>query len=639
MATSTMERKTDMKKTVSTIALVLALLTISLLSPRPVASIVGPDALKYCAQLAFSTEEDFVTTGPEPADGSPIISDGDLLGLIRTPAGVQCAVCARNADLLAQTFDVPVDIGLDAADVLDVDAYLVAFSTELDSPNLGQFTAGDLLITNGVIIPNQALTAKWQVSYDLGLDAVQFIGNLDSILTFLDAARQYPRSAWLANLGLLGSLLARHGIDIWFSTEGTLGPVDQPTFLDGDLLSALTGVIVAGNDVLLPPGVPAGIPVRGVDFGLDAVTTERRPTKERIYFSTSILHKGEVSFSDGDVLRFNNGVIATNTDLVGCFKPRAKELGLDALSAAFAPPEGCISRIDRVGGINVTDISLVDGRVVPGLLGINAPMPFGGRIDLQGNICDDVDQFRVVYRKAGSSDVWEPMRVPAAKSWQVEVDGIMPPCDDVQNWFSDGDGWFDGSDYRQLRVPTGCNAYLPLSIWESTTAVSGADELYEVVLETQVGATIISDTMRLVQLDNTSPVVELNKQAGVCNAYTSADMPIMASGRISDTHFYRYQLTIGGDGYAPHTYPSVAFYDDAGDNVIDTGTINWDTYQDLHEVSVFDLASAPVACGYAVSITAWDRTRYCWFSYPANVPSRCNGCRHSSDLWGFAYTP
>jgi hypothetical protein len=405
-------------------------------------------------------------------------------------------------------------------------------------------------------------------------------------------------------------------------------------------LSALTGAIVAGNDVLLPPAVPAGIPVRGVDFGLDAVTTPRRPEKERIFFSTSILHNGEVSFSDGDVLRFGNGVVATNYDLVGCFQPRAKELGLDALSAGFVTPDDCISRIDRFGGVNVTDISLVDGRIVPGLLGINAPMPFGGHIDILGNICDDVDRFRVVYREAGSSGAWEPIRVPAARNWQVKTHGLMPPCDGDMSWSSDGDGWFDGATYRQLRTPTGCNPYLPLTVWKSTDAESGADELYEVVLETEVGSSTISDTMRLIQLDNTRPLVELEKQSGTCDAYTAADMPIMVSGRISDTHFYRYELTLGGDGYSPSVdYPSVAFYDDLGDNVIETGTINWDLYQDLHEVDVFHLDSSPVACGYAVELTAWDRTRFCWFQYPSNTPSACNGCRYDDDLWGFSYTP
>ncbi|MFL7810651.1 MAG: hypothetical protein AB8I80_18575, partial [Anaerolineae bacterium] len=157
------------------IAIVAAILGLLLLaSPVMVASKVGPDALKDCRELAFSTEEDFVTQGPEPVDGNPIISDGDLLGLTRDASGaVRCVVCARNADL-TEGFDIPaaVDLGLDAADVLDVDAYLVAFSTELASSTAGQFSGGDLLITDGTIIPNQALTYKWGVSHDVGLDAI-----------------------------------------------------------------------------------------------------------------------------------------------------------------------------------------------------------------------------------------------------------------------------------------------------------------------------------------------------------------------------------------------------------------------------------------------------------------------------------
>ena len=65
-----------MQKTISTIALVLALLTILLLSPSPVASQVGPDALRHCARLAFSTSEDFVAQGI----GTLGIFVGGLLG-------------------------------------------------------------------------------------------------------------------------------------------------------------------------------------------------------------------------------------------------------------------------------------------------------------------------------------------------------------------------------------------------------------------------------------------------------------------------------------------------------------------------------------------------------------------------------
>ena len=274
-----------------------------------------------------------MTQGPEPADGNPIISDGDLLG-------EGCVVCARNADLL-QAFTVPVlshvvpnvtvDLGLDAVDIIDVDRYLVAFSTELDSPNAGQFTAGDLLITNGAVIPNAALLYGFAVrGVDLGLDAVHFVGEASRIIQFLDYVKSAGREYWLRE-GALQASLRQYGLDIWFSTEGTGPYPTQPAFLDGDLLSARDGTIVARNSLLLPPSVPAGIPNRGVDFGLDAVAANRAGNRENIHFSTEMLYKREPSFTDGDVLLILNGVVYANKDLVNCFEPKSSFLGLDAL--------------------------------------------------------------------------------------------------------------------------------------------------------------------------------------------------------------------------------------------------------------------------------------------------------------------
>ena len=304
--------------------------------PRKADELVGEDLdprrLEACRALAFSTEEDFITRGPEPPDGNPIISDGDLLGK-------GCVVCARNADLL-QGFDVGLDLGLDAVDVIDVENGLVAFSTELDSPNTGQFTAGDLLATNGTIIPNRALLYEFSIAYDLGLDAVLIIGDPERILGFFEEARLIPREEWLTDPSPLVGMLRQWEIDIWFSTEGT-GPLPtMPQLLDGDLLSAKDGTIVAGNDSLLPPDVPAGIPNRGVDFGLDAVAGSRSGVLEQINFSTEILFEGDPGFTDGDVLKLGNGLVYENTELIDCFEPEADFLGLDALS------RGCIPHLE-----------------------------------------------------------------------------------------------------------------------------------------------------------------------------------------------------------------------------------------------------------------------------------------------------
>jgi len=292
---------------------------------------------EQCKQLAFSTEEDFVTQGPVPPDGNPIISDGDLLALY-------CVICARNLQLVG-SFNVTQDLGLDAADVIDMEEYLVAFSTELDSPIADQFTAGDLLVINGnIVIPNIALTYLFGVGYDIGLDSLHFVGDPQDIVAFLNAVLEgeMSRGYWLEHPGDLPEMLAEYEMDIWFSTEGTWTPAARSGFLDGDLLSARDGTIVAENGELLPSGVPAGIPDRGVDFGLDAVTSNRAGGKERIHFSTEILYQDGLSFTDGDVLKYGDGVSDTNKALILCFEPKADFLGLDALHMAL---EGLLSKL------------------------------------------------------------------------------------------------------------------------------------------------------------------------------------------------------------------------------------------------------------------------------------------------------
>jgi hypothetical protein len=287
-----------------------------------------------CEDLAFSTEEDFITQGPEPADGIPVISDGDLLGLQSNAVGAGTGiVCARNAALLKE-LDVQVDLGLDAADVVSAERALVAFSTELDSPHGDQFTAGDLLITNGAIIRNQALTARWQVAYDIGLDAVHLVGDQDQLVEFLAAAADVSP----VDGSELSGLFERFAeVDIWFSTEGTWMQGEAIGFLDGDLLSARSGTVLIQQRDLPDPAAPAGIPQDGVDFGLDAVTTDRTGDRERVRFSTEILYEHEVSFTDGDVIRIGDGIAWTNDALIHAFEPVVRELGLDAIHGTLEP--------------------------------------------------------------------------------------------------------------------------------------------------------------------------------------------------------------------------------------------------------------------------------------------------------------
>jgi hypothetical protein len=358
-----------------------------------------------------------------------------------------------------------------------------------------------------------------------------------------------------------------------------------------------------------------------------------------IHFSTEILYDGELTFTDGDVLQATGGVVIKNYDLLGCFEPRARELGLDALSINLPEQPGCVNRITKIGGVDVADIDLTNGMVISGTLGIPASVPFGGKIDIQGTICDGVEEFRVVHRKHGSGDPWQEIAVLPSANWQVAVDAFLPPdpdCLGSQNWASDVNGWYGAANYRHLTEGWlgGCNPDLALTVWESS-----GDDLHEVVLETLIGSTTFSDTVRTVQLDNSVPVVELEKLVDACSAYSADDMPLEVKGRISDPHFYRYRMKITGDGYGVNWYPPVAFYTDPLDEVIGTGTKDWDSFKSLGDVDVRDLATDPVPCGYTVTIWAWDRTLSCDFIYDSNFASRCVGCRHVDDSWTFLYEP
>ena len=150
--------------------------------------------------------------------------------------------------------------------------------------------------------------------------------------------KKYGRKYWLENPKALIEYLEKYGIDIWFSTEGTAPWPKEPKFLDGDLLSAATGTIVATNSDLLPLSVPAGIPKRGVDFGLDAITLDK---EKNIEFSTEILYEDELSFTDGDVLEQGDGIMLEHRKLIDSFNPPNPNwinLGLDALSMQFTLP-------------------------------------------------------------------------------------------------------------------------------------------------------------------------------------------------------------------------------------------------------------------------------------------------------------
>ncbi|HUW14044.1 MAG TPA: hypothetical protein VM537_30245 [Anaerolineae bacterium] len=641
-----MYARTKKRKLSSVIVLMTILLSLALVPALPAYSQVGRGALAACAKIAFSTEEDFLTQGPEPADGNPIISDGDLL----SPNGV---VCARNYDLLHDSFDVDQDMGLDAVDVLSVERYLVAFSTELDSPH-GNFTAGDLLFTNGAAIPNEILTGKFQLGYDIGLDSVHFVGETDAIVGFATEIAGRGRDEWFRNPDSLAAAFRQWSIDIWFSTEGTPPQGDIAGFLDGDLLSARDGVIVLGNDALLPNTVPAGLPNRGVDFGLDAFTSRTSnpdSVRERGLFSTEILYWPEDAsgFTDGDALNVGDGIELSNWDLIGAFEPRAREMGLDALSyGRFGPPPPCYGALTALGGVQapIANLNPADGMV--DLLLYPTRHPFGNDIPFWGHLASCVTKFRVVRRPQGDTGDGTPVlpgpwNVGDPTTWDpmtMSCLGTMPrPVPDAQSYY-------DAVEFAWLRQ---CDDSLPLTSWDTYDTATETplfpDGLYEVRLDYMVGATTHHGPWYQVRLDNTLPeildlalVVNSGSSGGSvsCPVYTAANMPLTLRGEFADEQFWRFRASIDGDLYPAHTYPLKNYYDVG--YLDDTGTIPDGSLVDLHQVSVYDIVPNPVDCCYSVEVTVWDRTIWGRFHGYRAVVSGYIGRWVSDDIY-FAFQP
>ena len=535
----------------------------------------------------FSTEEDFVSRGPQ-LPGGPLISDGDLL----ISAG---HVYMRNSKLLTH-WDMSIDLGLDAADVVNSEDGFVAFSTELDHPG-GLFTAGDLLAINGAVLPNSALLIRFDIprDLDLGLDALHFTGKEQAIIEFLEVVKEQGREYWLEKPEALIKYLREYGVDIWFSTEGTpptRGEGQEPGFLDGDLLSAADGTVVGRNAWLLPPSVPAGIMKRGVDFGLDAYaapTRELKLAREQGFFSTEILFSAKPNFTDGDVLRFGNGAAAINGVLVGPFEPKADFLGLDALSIPvrdhFLPCEAVIMRVGGMPAGSIGPNGLANGwsATTPTFEAFDSP--FGGWVEILGRMpsCEDCTRFKVEYGQWPDATTPPTSFVPLTQSFKEWI--LVPwwPNFIRVDRDPDSEGWLSilcDSVMGGLYVP-----------WNT----AGKDDKFSLRLTVEEGGgTHFVSSPVVVMVDNTHPKASLVLDTvPVCGDILIGDL---VSGRITatDTHFYSYRLRYESSLASGPILPVRKYTD-----VTDTGDVNlaftWDT-------------TGLPPCGYRVILRVWDRT-------------------------------
>ncbi len=605
--------------------------------------------LDACREGAFSTEEDFMMTQGEAFDKSPYISDGDVLSVFGQ-------VCARNAELL-QHFEIGDDLGLDGLDILrfrqrgNDELPLIAFSTELNSPN-GSFTAGDVLLTNGAVIPNLALIAAFGIQYDIGLDEVKFVGDLDGILRFADAALNIPRDAWSGDQ--LKNMQEEFGLEIWFSTEGTRWNADVP-ILDGDILSA-AGYIVATNRDLLNPSVLAGLPSDGVDFGVDAFIVPRDSLGQdtpQIFFSTEILHNGELNFTDGDVLERAGGIAATNQDLISAFIPAEDFLGLDALWGPFLRPP-TDPQIQTMCGYSIGEFN--GGKVAIGGPGtglresplISPPeltntlqQPCGFYVPIDGYLplpLGNVKRFRVVYREA-SEAVPAPgdMNTPAIQTaWRLlEWDWIMGVCklSNTPVLSTDGNGWMDAVSYLEAKtgndmggalgtITDGCvNPELRLAVWNTAALPAGTpagdpipnlhdrEDHYVVWLEWEDTSNVFHRELvdHHLQLDNTLPIItpfpnglQVRLSNGITPVPACGEAPQGLSqfqvwGRFADRFYSHFSLRLAGGsppaavGYGPHFFYNLADGTPPIKNTNGTGTNSPLNLVHLRDIDMTDL--------------------------------------------------
>jgi len=596
----------------------------------------------------FSTEEEFVTQGPEPRDGNPIISDGDLLN----SAGY---VYMRNSELLS-VFNVRFDLGLDAAHVIDVEERLVIFSTELDHPQ-GMFTAGDLLATNGLIIPNAALLAAFNIPHelDLGLDAVHLKGRPEDVIRFLDRfldeVKEKGREFLMTDPGVLMRRLEEFRVDIWFSTEGTAPFPNAPGFLDGDLLSAGTGTIVLSNFDALPLAVPAGIPNRGVDFGMDAVAILPVPIKETepLLFSTEI--NGLLpTFTDGDALLRGDGVVFHNGDLISAFEPKVRDLGLDALSFGLWWITQC--RFTSVGGLAVTHPSTIwdfttgyvdpPGRPDPGGIGLK-DHSFGNEVSIRGIISDDVVEHRVLFGLEGGPA--SPIIMPRAPDVFWGVFPIWSLATAVPS------GWMITADWKSVRDNFAPD--LVLVDW-NTIAEGIVHGRYLLTLECKDANGNIKICDRLfVQIDNTVPLPLLHDgEHGLeCHEYKPDQMPLTIKGAIRDDgcNFYAYSLSVDTFGLPSVQFkPPYYYYEPAPPLMDDCGTVPpYPAPVVLGQLNILDpTVYGPFAPAgrYTVRLYAYDRSLKGWFKGDGNIvtdpfPGSLGFRNWSAVITNFEYNP
>ncbi len=502
----------------------------------------------------------------------------------------------------------------------------------MDDPN-NQFTAGDLLATNGAVIPNNALMVQFdQPPVNIGLDAVQFVGETENIIEFLNIVAERGRDFWQENPSALVEFMEEFGIDILFSTEGTGAFPEQPLlFLDGDLLSARNGSIVTANSNFLPT-LPAGLPQRGADFGLDAFTQDPIEQVEYLFSTEIVSLEQQLTFTDGDVLQQGGSVLFKNPDLIREFDPVTTDLGLDALD--FVEIDKCLPQITEVGGVGLSEINNTTGYAshpYPDYPSAS-DRPFGRSVSIRGQVpsseCVDVNQYeyRVEYQDSGnSSQTWVPIMTPSG--WQFDP---SPSCNSLlpsQPYQSNKDGWIPLATYWLAK---NCRSNQALNVWNTKRLNDGRYKLRLIVQEIGNPASAIMSSEVPIVIDNTLPLdVEMSLYnadgtkllANQCEINGSESPTVITiKGQVRDKHFFNYKLWWeGGDVHSRKPIsisPSRSYYDGGRADIDESGTLPASAtdvplatfkFTDAYKKAQKE-GKDPIKCGYTIRLRGTDRT-------------------------------
>ena len=454
-----------------------------------------------------------------------------------------------------------------------------------DLPLGKEYRVGDVFIDSEVTITVQRfqwINGQWQTD---GFTKVENTGRAGG-----SGQEMFVKSVNLDfNFGCtcdtLTLLFGEYGGNLNIRINGAFKNFQNFVDLNGTTLGNVLVLVASGQNKgsLSFVGKIDSFAIGGQELWIDHVCCYCPSDTGVILFSTEINGKNP-PFTDGDVIRAGNGVVISHYDLIRNFKPKARFLGLDALSIHVpkaAPP--CEAVIKSVGGMTVGSINsdgLANGSSATTPTFEACDSPFGAWVEILGRkpSCEMCDSFKVEYGK------WTDHKKPPTVFHAL--------TDPFIEWVSSysyikreptSDGWLDilCSTFKG-------DLYFP---W-NTSSKDGKYSL-RLTIKDNGGVEYVSSPV-VVMLDNKLPDAFLIiDKYPKCGDITIGDT---VTGKITatDDHFYSYTLRYESSLASGFIFP-IRKYTGAGDKGDANMPFSWDT-------------TGLPPCGYRIILEVWDRT-------------------------------